>query len=103
MPIRALTVASVARVKPPKTGQADYFDQGFPGLALRVSYGGARAWVFFYRLHGKQRRMSLGRFPAMSLIEAREAWRAARLAVSQDGLRVSRCTVSQDGARHPEQ
>jgi integrase len=83
MPIRALTVASVARVKPPKTGQADYFDQGFPGLALRVSYGGARAWVFFYRLHGKQRRMSLGRFPAMSLIEAREAWRAARLAVSQ--------------------
>ena len=83
MPTRALTVASVARIKPPKQGQADYFDKGFPGMALRVSYGGAKAWVYFYRLHGKLRRMSLGRFPAMSLEEAREAWRASRLAVGK--------------------
>jgi integrase len=83
MPTRALTVASVARIKPPKQGQADYFDKGFPGLALRVSYGGAKAWVYFYRLHGKLRRMSLGRFPAMSLEEARDAWRASRLAVGK--------------------
>src|SRR6516162_3972992 len=83
MPTRSLTVAGVARIKPPKEGQADYFDKGFPGLALRVSYGGAKAWVYFYRLHGKLRRMSLGRFPAMSLDEARGAWRAARLAVDK--------------------
>ena len=83
MPTRSLTVASVARIKPPKQGQSDYFDKGFPGLALRVSYGGAKAWVYFYRLHGKLRRMSLGRFPAMSLDEARDAWRASRLAVGK--------------------
>src|SRR5215468_9028849 len=83
MPTRALTVASVARIKPPKAGQLDYFDKGFPGLALRVSYGGAKAWVYFYRLHGKLRRMSLGRYPAMSLDEARDAWRASRLAVDK--------------------
>jgi hypothetical protein len=83
MPTRSLTVAGVARVKPPRQGQVDYFDKGFPGLALRVSYGGAKVWAYFYRLHGKLRRMSLGRFPAMSLNEAREAWRAARLAVSK--------------------
>jgi integrase len=83
MPTRSLTVAGVTRIKPPKAGQADYFDNGYPGLALRVSYGGAKAWVFFYRLHGKLRRLSLGRFPGMSLTEARDAWRAARLAVSK--------------------
>ena len=83
MPTRSLTVASVARIKPPKAGQADYFDKGYPGLALRVSYGGAKAWVYFYRLHGKLRRLSLGRFPGMGLDEAHEAWRVARLAVSK--------------------
>jgi integrase len=83
MPTQTLTAAAVARIKPPKRGQLDYFDRGYPGLALRVSYGGARAWVYFYRLHGKLRRLSLGRHPGMSLVEAREAWRAARLAVSK--------------------
>src|SRR5262249_37867695 len=58
-------------------------DRGYPGLALRVSYGGAKAWIYFYRLHGKLRRMSLGRFPGMELDEARNAWRTARLAVSK--------------------
>ena len=66
----------MARIKPPKAGQADYFDKGYPGLALRISYGGAKAWVYFYRLHGKLRRMSLGRYPGMSLTEARDAWRS---------------------------
>jgi integrase len=83
MPTRSLTVASVARIKPPKAGQADYFDKGYPGLALRVSYGGAKTWIYFYRLHGKLRRLSLGRHPGMSLTEARDAWRASRLAVSK--------------------
>jgi integrase len=84
MPTRSLTVASVARIKPPKQGQADHFDQGFPGLALRVSYGGQKAWTFFYRLHGgKLRRLTLGHFPAMGLAEARDAWRDAREAAGK--------------------
>jgi hypothetical protein len=78
-----LTVASVARIKPPKAGQVDHFDHGYPGLALRVSYGGAKTWIYFYRLHGKLRRLTLGRHPALSLTEARDAWRTARLAVSK--------------------
>lgn len=83
MPKRALTAVSVARIKPPKTGQVDHFDSGFPGLALRVSYGGGRTWVYFYRLHGKQARMTLGRFPALSLADARQAWREAREMVAK--------------------
>ncbi len=78
MPTRSLTAAAVERIKPPRDGQADHFDKGFPGLALRVSYGGAKAWVYFYRLHGKLRRLTLGRWPSMELADAREAWRDAR-------------------------
>src|SRR5690349_12743479 len=84
MPTKALTVAAVDRIKPPAKGQADYFDKGFPGLALRVSYGGARTWVFFYRLHGgKVRRLTLGRLPGMGLADARTAWQEARTAAGK--------------------
>lgn len=78
MPKRNLNAAVVERLKPPATGQEDHFDQGYPGLALRTSYGGRKSWVFFYRLNGKQRRMKLGTWPSMSLAEARQAWRDAR-------------------------
>jgi len=60
MPSRALTAAAVARLKPPKEGQVDHFDRGFPGLAMRISYGGRKTWVYFHRLHGRQYRLSLG-------------------------------------------
>jgi integrase len=78
MPMKSLTAAAVERLKAPKSGQVDHFDQGYPGLSLRISYGGRKAWNMHYRVHGKLRRISLGTYPAMSLAEAREAWREAR-------------------------
>jgi integrase len=89
LPKRALTEAAVQRLKPPKSGQVDVFDQGFPGLALRISYGGRKAWVFFYRFGGRLRRMTLGTYPALTLAEARQAWRDARTE-SQSGRDPSR-------------
>ena len=83
MPKRALTAASVERLRPPAKGQLDIFDRGYPGLALRASYGGSKSFVFFYRIGGKLRRMTLGTFPAMSLSKAREAWRQARQDASE--------------------
>jgi integrase len=77
---RSLTDAAVKRLKPPPIGQIDVFDDGFPGLALRISYGGRKAWVFFYRASGNLRRYTLGTYPALSLAQAREAWREARTA-----------------------
>jgi integrase len=78
LPKRALTDASVKRLKPPVAGQIDVFDQGYPGLALRVSYGGGKSWVYFYRLGGKLRRMTIGPYPALALKDARTSWRDAR-------------------------
>ena len=75
---KALTDAAVQRLKPPSSDQLDIFDSGYPGLALRISYGGRRAWVCFTRRDGKLARVSLGLYPAVSLAEAREAWRNVR-------------------------
>ena len=80
---RHLTAAGVSRIKPPVAGQVDHFDAGYPGLALRVSYGGGRSWVYFYRWRGKQRRLTFGPWPALGLAEARDAWRTARKKLSE--------------------
>jgi integrase len=78
MPKASLTAVSVERIKPPVTGQVDHFDRGYPGLTLRVSYGGRRTWMLMFRHAGKFHRMTLGSYPLMSLAEARVAWRDAR-------------------------
>jgi integrase len=78
---KTLTDAAVKRLKPPASGQADHFDHQYPGLALRISYGGRKSWVCFYRIGGKLRRMTLDSYPPMTVAEAHEAWRKARDAV----------------------
>ena len=83
MASKNLTALSVEKITPPQPhGQIDIFDKSFPGLSLRVSYGGRKAWSFVYRHGGKVRRMQLGTYPALSLAEARE-----RLAHSQTASR----------------
>ena len=73
----------MARLKLPATGQLDVYDRGYPGLFLRLSYGGTRTFSMAYRFGDQQRRISLGIWPAMELGEAREAWRAIREKVSR--------------------
>src|SRR5262245_24317400 len=53
--------------------QADYFDEGNPGLAPRVSESGSRvgSFVFTSPADGKRVRMKLGTYPATSLAAAR--------------------------------
>lgn len=66
------------KLKAPKEGQIDHFDRSFPGLALRVSCGGRKSWVYVYRLGGKQRRFTIDTYPALSVGGAHDAWRKAR-------------------------
>ena len=81
---KPLTEQGVERMKPPAKGpngeptQVDISDGGHPGLMLRAGSGGTKSWVFFTRWQGKQLRLRLGVYPAMSLAEARDAWRACR-------------------------
>jgi integrase len=54
------------------------------GLYFRTLGLGRAYWVFRYRAHGKEREMSLGPYPELSLSEAREKHVAARKAVVVD-------------------
>jgi Arm DNA-binding domain len=70
-----ITKAAADRFKA-ASGRVDHFDSSYPGLALRVSDTGRKAWTYFYRLkNGKviQRRMTLGVYPAMSVEQAHKA------------------------------
>src|SRR5262249_12416556 len=49
--------------------QTDYYDEGHPGLALRVS-GRSKTWNYFFTLGGRRVRMRLGTYPATSLARA---------------------------------
>lgn len=68
-----LTDRFIAGAKSGSAAQADYFDEGTPGLALRVSSAGRKAWSFVFTSpkDGRRARLSLGSYPAVSLADAR--------------------------------
>ena len=80
---RHLTDLSVQRFKVPKQGQIEVFDLGYPGLALRIGNGGAKTFVVFHRYGGKLNRLTLGRWPEVSLGAARDGWRRTREAIAR--------------------
>lgn len=68
-----LTTKAVEAAKPIKGKQAAHPDAQVPGLELRISPGGRKVWSFRYRnKEGRQRRMSLGLFPAVDVGDARD-------------------------------
>src|SRR5258708_37629108 len=71
MPTRKLTDLFVERAKPPARGRVEYFDAAFPGLALRITNNGGKSWCAFYRFHGRLRRFTIGRYPAIKPAQAR--------------------------------
>ena len=79
MPKLALTDRFISGAKATTTPQVDYFDSKTPGLALRVSSGGHKAWSFiFTNGDGRRSRMTLGSYPALSLAAARTRASEAR-------------------------
>ncbi|MDP6610487.1 MAG: Arm DNA-binding domain-containing protein, partial [Vicinamibacterales bacterium] len=71
MPSENLTARLVEGLKP-GSSRLEYFDRRVPGLALRVSTVGGKSWVLLYRHHRRQRRWTIGRYPTLSLADARE-------------------------------
>src|SRR5690242_2995600 len=70
-----ITSSFAEAVKPPAAGQIDYWDRKTSGFGLRVSTGGTKTWIVRYRQNGSRRRYLLGRFPQVSVADARQAAR----------------------------
>ena len=62
----------------------DYTLPDFDGLSLAVSAIGKKSWHFRYTWLGRQKRMSLGTYPEISLREARSRRDEARALVAKD-------------------
>jgi integrase len=76
-----LTVTEIRNAKP-QAARTKLTDSG--GLVLEVSPKGVKTWKLQFRHRGKQRTLSLGRWPDHSLAEARE-WREAIKAKLRQG------------------
>ena len=66
-----LTDLSVRNLRPPISGQTELWDTRIRGFGIRVSHGGTKSFVLLYRFNGRPRRMTLGRYPTLSLSDAR--------------------------------
>src|SRR5262249_28036055 len=72
MPRKRLTEEGVRKLLPHATKQVDYYDTIIPGLVLRVSYGGAKAWRVLHYVNRQTRVHGLGRFPILDVAQARD-------------------------------
>ena len=72
MPTIKFTARRLDALKQPAKGRIEYWDADTPGLGLRISDRGRRTWTLMYRVKGRQRRMTLGTYPSLSLADARK-------------------------------
>ena len=69
---RKLTTKFIEGQKPDPSKRLDFRDELMPGLVLRISASGTKTFCLHKRINGKMRRLTIGRFPIMSLADARE-------------------------------
>ena len=60
----------------PGSERLDYWDSSMKGFGVRVTPGGEKIFCIMYRIGGKQRRKTLGEYPVLKLVDARERARA---------------------------
>jgi integrase len=77
--VGALTDTKIRNLKP-RASAFQAADGG--GLVLEVRPSGQKAWLYRYRLYGRQEKLSLGGYPDISLAKAREQHADARKLVS---------------------
>ena len=65
--------SSIAKLTPPPPGRFDvvHWDDGMPGLGVRILKSGSRFWVVRYRIGRRQRVVNLGKIAILSPGQAR--------------------------------
>ncbi len=92
----ALTDTEIRRSKPTETPYK-LFDSG--GLHLLITPAGGKLWRWKYRVNGAEKLMALGKYPEISLADARERHASARrlLANGLDPMAESRMAAKTAG------
>jgi integrase len=90
MPRLSLTSKLVDNAPLPRDRKSvEYFDQRMPGLVLRVSARGTKSWNAVYRHHGHARRLTIGRYPIITLDDARSR------GIDPSGVRADKLTFAE--------
>lgn len=74
---------SDAKLRALKPAEKAYRQAVGGGLYLEVSPTGSKLWRWKYRLEGRENRFSIGKYPRISLVQAREAVEQARKLVQE--------------------
>ncbi len=83
MATKSLTDVQLRNLKPDPKKRFEVWDGQLPGFGVRVASTGTKTFIFLYRLHGRARRMTFGRYPTLTLADARVQARTARNAVDR--------------------
>jgi integrase len=78
-----ITDKLVKSLTPPPSGNRIYLDDDVSGFAVRITAAGAKAFVFNYRHGARQRRLTIGGYPAWTVAAAREEAKALRKRVDR--------------------
>jgi integrase len=78
-----LNEQSIRGVALPAAGYVLILDGEFPGFGLRVTANGARSFVLTYTVAGRQRRLTIGSWPAWTATAARERAKELRRQVDR--------------------
>ena len=96
MPTMTFNDIAIRALSLPAKGQVTYWDATLSGFGVRVSPGGTKAFVL---VHGEQRRrVTIGRYPALSLKDARSEARRL-LAARTLGIEEKHDSISFDEAK----
>ena len=79
------TKTVLASITPPATGRAFYYDTTQSGLALQVTPSGVKSFQLYRKVGGKPVRVTLGRFPDMTVLAAQKK-AATHMAVMVNGI-----------------
>lgn len=69
---RRITDQFVKNLEAPDKGNAITYDDSVRGFGVRITTKGAKAFILNYRCDGRERRYTLGRYPAWSVAAARK-------------------------------
>jgi len=58
-------------LKPPQNGNRIRYDTQIPGFGIRITAAGAVSFILNYHVHGRERRFTIGKYPELSVLAAR--------------------------------
>jgi hypothetical protein len=75
----------LVRAAEPRAGIYQVFDEDVRGFSLRIFSSGSRHFALDYRVKGRQRRFTIGRWPEWTVTAAREQAKALRRVIDDGG------------------